>query len=63
MVSLDNIFLFILIFSSISLIRLIFLFLISVFHNPPKKIEIKKYETFYYIFLISYIITFIINKN
>jgi hypothetical protein len=63
MLSLDNLLFFTFIFSTVNIIRLGFLFLISIFQNPPRKLEINKYETFYYLFLISYIITFLINKN
>jgi hypothetical protein len=63
MISINNLIFFIFIFSSINILRLIFLFLISVFQNPPKKLEVSKYETFYYLFLISYIITYLTNNN
>jgi len=51
---------FLLLFSVLILVRFSFNLLISIFANPPKKYEFKNYEGIFYMFLLSYILTFLI---
>lgn len=51
---------FLFILSLIFIVKFLFNLAMSVFSNPPKKYEFDKYESIIYIFLISYILTFLI---
>jgi len=49
------------IFSIISVIKFIVMFVTSLLSNPPKKLNLTKSEEIFYALMASYIICFIIN--
>lgn len=62
MTNINTIFLFLFIFSLIGVIRLFFKTIILLLQNTPQKLNLQKNELFFYGILISYIITYIIQK-
>jgi hypothetical protein len=61
MLDINNIFLFVFIFSILGVFRVFFKLFVSLFGNPPKKLELSNKETILFGLFISYIITFILN--
>ena len=61
MLKIDNIFLFLFIFSVFGVIKPILTFLIGLFSNPPKKLEFTRTENIFFGIFLSYIITYILN--
>jgi hypothetical protein len=49
------------IFSIISVVKLLVMFVTSLLSNPPKKMDLNKSEEIFYAIMTSYIICFIIN--
>jgi len=60
--NLETLLLFVLVFSSITTLRLIFRFISALVQNPPQKLKVTTGELIFYGFCISYIITYFI-KN
>jgi hypothetical protein len=60
--NLQTIYLFIFIFSLLFNLRIGFKFIISIFQNPPVKINFNKYELIFIGLSLSYIITYLISK-
>jgi len=62
MTKIDNLFFFIYIFSCLSVVNLIYNFIINLTQSRPNKFHLNKYQLIFYGVSISYIITYII-KN
>jgi len=60
--NIDNIFLFLFIFSIISFTRVAFGFISALVQNPPKKFVMSTRELIFYGLALSYVITFLL-KN
>jgi hypothetical protein len=58
---LGYIFLFVFIFSVLSVIRIIFKFIGSLLQNPPQKLVLSSRELFFFGLTISYTITYLIS--
>jgi hypothetical protein len=61
MLDINNIFLFVFTFSILGVFRVAFKLFVSLFGNPPKKLELSNRETILLGLFISYIITYIFN--
>jgi hypothetical protein len=61
MLDINNIFLFIFIFSLLGVIRVFINFLSSVFKNPPQRLIMTKYEMTIFGLFLSYVITYLLN--
>lgn len=62
MLNINTIFLFLFIFSSISLLRIFLIFLSMVKQDSPEKLKLNKTEIIYNMVLFSYFFTYIIQK-
>jgi|694.fasta_scaffold29092_9 hypothetical protein len=60
MFSLDSLFLFIFIFSILAVMRICARFIGSLFQNPPQRLILSNRELIFSAFVISYIITYLI---
>lgn len=62
MVNIDTIFLFLFVFSIITITKVILQFLILIKNDQPKTLQFKKAELTLYGIALSYIITYMIEK-
>jgi hypothetical protein len=60
MFSLDSLFLFVFIFSILTIVRICVRFISSLFQNPPQRLILNNRELLFLGFTISYIITYLI---
>jgi hypothetical protein len=60
-IKLDNILLFLFIFSVLAVVRIIFKFISSLLQNPPHKLELSGRELFFFGLTLSYTITYLIS--
>ena len=63
MTNINTIYLFVFIFSILSISRIVFKFIISLLQTDPKPINIGGREIFLYGLSLTYIITFLIQTN
>jgi hypothetical protein len=63
MTSIYTIYLFVFIFSILSISRIFFKFIISLLHSDPKPIVLSGREIFLYGLSLTYLITFLIQTN
>lgn len=63
MTSLNTIYLFVFVFSLISVFKIVFRFIVSLLQTEPKKFEISGRETIFFGLFLSYIITYLIQLN
>lgn len=61
MLAVENIFLFLFIFSVLAVIKTTLTLLIGVFSNPPQKVVFTNTENIFLGVFLSYIITYILN--
>jgi hypothetical protein len=61
MLNINNLFLFIFIFSLLGILRILSMFIVSLLQNPPKEMVISKRETILFGVFISYVITYLLN--
>jgi hypothetical protein len=61
MLEINNIFLFIFIFSLLGVTRVFINFLSSVFKNPPQRLIMTRYEITIFGLFLSYVITYLLN--
>ena len=62
MVNIDTIFLFLFVFSIITITKVILQFLILIKNDQPRTLQFKKVELILYGIALSYIITYMIEK-
>jgi hypothetical protein len=62
MLKIDTIFLFLFIFSLISLLRIFLIFLSMIKQDSPERLKLNKKEIIYNMILFSYFFTYIIQK-
>jgi len=60
MINIETLFLFLFIFSTLSIFRLIFKFIFLLLQNPPEKLILEKNDLIFYGIMLSYIITYLI---
>jgi len=61
MFGVDNIFLFLFVFSILSVTRISFMFILSLFNDPPTVLTFSKIEIIIFGVFLSYIITYLLN--
>ncbi len=59
MLDINNIFLFLFIFSLLGVIRVILMILVSLFRTPPTKVVLSIRETIFFGIFLSYVLTYI----
>jgi hypothetical protein len=59
MLDVNNIFLFLFIFSLLGVIRVILMILVSLFRTPPTKVVLSIRETIFFGIFLSYVLTYI----
>jgi hypothetical protein len=60
MINLENLFLFIFVFSILNVLKISTVFITSLLQTPPKKMELSNGEAFLFHFTLTYFITYII---
>jgi hypothetical protein len=63
MTSLNTIYLFVFVFSLISVFGVVFRFIVSLLQSEPKKFEMSGRGTIFFSLFLSYIITYLIQLN
>jgi hypothetical protein len=61
MLDINNIFLFVFIFSLLGVVRVLAKTIVSLFRTPPTKVEFTNLETIVFGLFMSYIITYLLN--
>ena len=59
MMDVNNIFLFLFIFSLLGVSRVLLMILVSLFRTPPTKLELSIRETIFFGIFLSYVLTYI----